>query len=135
MQLTAPATMNAMVAPVLMPCSIRPGTRAGAAGATVETGCRPDQGTHQLTLALWTLPDSGPGASPIGPPCPDLLDMDGGFLPIDIRALEREALPEDKAVTMLFSIKQAAQPTNDVERRCRGSSRRFRMRRIARWAR
>ena len=59
-------------------------------------------------------PAADPEALPSGFLCPDLLYMGEAFVLIDIRALEREALPESNAMTVLSLIGQAAAPV-DVE--------------------
>ena len=57
---------------------------------------------------------AGAEASPSGVLCPELLYMGEEFVLIDIRALDREALPEGNAAAVLSFIEQVAAPT-DVE--------------------
>ena len=59
----------------------------------------------------------GPGAEarPAGVLCPELLYMGEAFVVIDIRALDREALPEGNAATVLSLIEQVAVPVDAEE--------------------
>ena len=59
-------------------------------------------------------PGTGAQASPAGVLCPELSYMGEAFVVIDIRALDREALPEGNAATVLSLIEQVAVPV-DVE--------------------